>query len=553
MAHREDIRTAAVWCPDWPAVAAARAEQIGPERPLAVLGHRGVLACNAPARSAGVRRGLRRRDAQFRCPELVVVDADQGRDAAEFEAVARVLDDVVAGTELLRPGLVVLGAPGALRYYGGVDELVEALVGAVAAVDVECLVGIADELPTACLAAREGVCLPAGVDADYLADLPLRMLAAEPALLGGPELEELLDLLHRLGVRTLGAFAQISPRDVATRFGALGTTAHRIARGERWRLPSVSSPPPGLEAGEECDPPLERVDQAAFVGRRLAVRLHTGLAAAGVACVRLAVVARLADGREVRRVWRCAEPLSAEATADRVRWQLDGWITGGALAGRTEDEATGAIAALCLEPLEVVPAGQLQEGLWGAAGLSDGRARRALQRVQGLLGTEAVQVVAAGGGRGPAQQIVMAAYGEALPEGAAAAGPWPGMLTGPAPAVVAPPPTYRLRVRRDGRWHRVPLGAGFELLDAVGTPVSAGERGLLSASPACLCWPAADSRSGGRRLELAGWSAPWPEDEGWWRGGHLRMRMQVAPVGAAALLLSAAAGATIWNVEGVYE
>ena len=39
------------------------------------------------------------------------------------ETVARALDGVVAGTELLRPGLVVLSAPGALRYYGGVDEL----------------------------------------------------------------------------------------------------------------------------------------------------------------------------------------------------------------------------------------------------------------------------------------------------------------------------------------------------------------------------------------------------------------------------------------------
>lgn len=553
MVRREDIRTAAVWCPDWPAVAAARVAQIGPERPLAVLGHRGVLACNAPARSAGVRRGLRRRDAQFRCPELAVVDADPGRDAAEFEAVARVLDTVVAGTELLRPGLVVLGAPGALRYYGGVEELVSALVGAVAEIDVECLVGIADELPTACLAAREGVCLPAGVDADYLADLPLQLLAAEPALLGGPELEELLDLLRRLGIRTLGAFARLDPRDVATRFGSLGIAAHRIARGERWRLPSVSSPPPGLEVAEECDPPLERVDQAAFVGRGLAVRLHAGLAAAGVACVRLAVVARLADGRAVRRVWRCAEPLSAEATADRVRWQLDGWITGGALSGTSAETAAGAIAELCLEPLEVVPAGHLQEGLWGAAGLSDGRARRALQRVQGLLGTESVQVVAATGGRGPEQQIATVAYGEILPVQAGQEGPWPGMLTGPAPAVVAPPPTYRLRVEREGRWHLVPLGAGVELLDTGGVAVRAGERGLLSASPARLRWTAPGARSAIGELDLSGWSAPWPVDEAWWRGGELRLRMQVAPVGAAALLLSAAAGATVWNVEGVYE
>ena len=121
--HHENIRVVAVWCPDWPAIAAARAESIGVEQPLAVLRGGAVMACNAPARAAGVRRGVRRRDAQFRCPELIVREVDPGRDTAEFEPVARALDGVVAGTELLRPGLVVLSAPGALRYYGGVDEL----------------------------------------------------------------------------------------------------------------------------------------------------------------------------------------------------------------------------------------------------------------------------------------------------------------------------------------------------------------------------------------------------------------------------------------------
>lgn len=548
--HHENIRVVAVWCPDWPAIAAARAESIGVEQPLAVLHNGAVMACNAPARAAGIRRGVRRRDAQFRCPELIVRDADPGRDTAEFEPVARALDGVVAGTELLRPGLVVLSAPGALRYYGGVDELVEVLVAAVAEVDVECLVGIADEMPTAILAAREGACLEPDADADYLAPLPLGLLAAEQALLAGPELDELLDLLRRLGVRTLGAFAEIAPRDVATRFGSFGTAAHRICRGERWRLPSVSSPPPGLEVAETCDPALERIDQAAFVGRRCAVRMHDQLAAAGVACIRLAVVARLEDGREVRRVWRCAEPLSAEATADRVRWQLDGWITG-AGSGTTRDDdgveqrSGAAIVSLVLEPLEVVAAGKLQEGLWGSAGLAGARARRALQRVQGLLGTESVRVAAAAGGREPARQVDTVAYGEDFAPGRVDI-TWPGQITGPAPSVVSPPKSYRLLVTESGERRLVPLGEGVELLDRQDHAIVAGERGLLTGEPVRV-------RLGTLGLGVSGWSAPWPDDGDWWHGGALRVRMQIAPVGAAALLLSAVTGASRWSVEGVYE
>ena len=45
--------------------------------------------------------------------------------------------------------------------------------------------------------------------------------------------------------------------------------------------------------------------------------------------------------------------------------------------------------------------GALQLGLWGGVGDEEERARRALVRVQGLLGGESVQVGVLSGGRGP--------------------------------------------------------------------------------------------------------------------------------------------------------
>ena len=141
-------RVMAVWCPDWPTVAAARAEGHGLHLPLAVVGPRGVLACNAVARAVGVRRGLRRREAQFRCPELVVVAADPARDAAWFEPVVQALDAVVPGIEVLRPGLFVFSAAGALRFHGGVEQVVTRVVDAVAAAGAECQVGNSSARPT---------------------------------------------------------------------------------------------------------------------------------------------------------------------------------------------------------------------------------------------------------------------------------------------------------------------------------------------------------------------------------------------------------------------
>src|SRR5207247_687602 len=80
-------------------------------------------------------------------------------------------------------------------------------------------------------------------------------------------------------------------------------------------------------------------------------------------------------------------PPPAAALADRVRWQLDGWLT-----TTWADRPTGGIALLRLVPDEVVPDDGRQLGFWGGAREADERAARAVARLQGLLGPDAVAV-----------------------------------------------------------------------------------------------------------------------------------------------------------------
>src|SRR6185312_16980721 len=126
---------------------------------------------------------------------------------------------------------------------------------------------------------------------------------------------------------------------------------------------SGREPPAELDAVLQCDPPIDRVDAAAFAGRSLASALHQTLLAAGVGCTRLAVHAVTANGEELTRVWRCAEPLTEDATADRVRWQLDGWLNT-RTPGAKPIDAPG-VTLLRLQPVELVSAGALQLPLWG--------------------------------------------------------------------------------------------------------------------------------------------------------------------------------------------
>src|ERR1700712_2395656 len=407
---------------DWPAVAAAAAAGLCATAPVVVTRANRVVACSASARSAGVKRGLRRREAQARCPQLHVAAADQARDARYFEGVTTAVDDVVPRAEVLRPGLLVLSVRGASRYFGSEQSAAERLIDAVASAGAECQVGIADQLPTAVFAAKAGRIVEAGHDASFLAPLSIRQLAAEPSL-AEPGRDDLVDLLWRMGIRNVGQFAALSRTDVASRFGGDAITAHRFARGQPARGPSRREPASDLDVLMDCDPPVDRVDAAAFAGRSLAGELHRSLELAGVGCTRLAIHAVTADGKELSRVWRCAEPLSEDATADRVRWQLDGWLN----RRNAGERPTAPITVLRLQPVEVVSAGALQLPLWGGAGDDDRlRARRALIRVQGLLGPEAVQIPVLSGGRGPAERITWVPLGDELAPRADPGQPWPG-------------------------------------------------------------------------------------------------------------------------------
>ena len=396
-----EVRTLLVWCPDWAVVAAEIVDGLDATGPVVVLRENRVVACSEAARQEGVRQGLRRREAQSRCPRVVVVEHDPGRDARAFEAVVAAVEEVAVGVEVIRPGACALAARGPARYFGGEEAAAERIVEQIAeACAVESQVGIADGVFAAGLAARDGRVVAPGETARFLAGMPIDAL----------ERAELVDLLKRLGVKTLGDFAALPAGDVLSRFGFDGALAHRLASGRDHRPLAVRRPPPDLDVADTYDEPLERVDVAAFAGRVLAERLHERLASHGLACTRLGIEAVTADGQELHRVWRHDGTLTAAAIAERVRWQLDGWLTG-ARRGATA-RPTAGLVRLRLVPDGVLVHLGLQPGLWGDAGADRERAHRAFSRVQGLLGPEALVTPVFGGGRSADDQIRMVPWGD---------------------------------------------------------------------------------------------------------------------------------------------
>lgn len=512
------IRTLVAWCPDWPVVAAG----FGAETPVAVVAAGVVVACSAAARDHDVVTGLRRRVAEARCGDLVVLVRDEAREARAFEPVAAALCRIAPGVEVTRPGLASLATRGPARYHGGetalcqvVREAATGAVGrscAVAAPDVR--VGVADGPFAAVLAARRSAVVPAGKSADFLTGFGV-------GVLGRPELA---DLLVRLGISTLGEFAALDERSVAARFGPDGAVAHRLARGLDDRPLRASPPPAELVAMVELDPPAERVDVAVFAGRTLGEELAAQLAARGLACTLLTIEAETEHGEALARQWRAEVDFGPQTMGERLRWQLEGW-----LAGTVAEEApTGGIIRISFRAAEVIPAVGQQLGFWGGVSGADRRARRGLDRLAGMLGHEAVRTAALGGGRGPGDRVSLVAWGDSPPE-APSGGPWPGRVPAPAAALV----------------HRVPRAA--EVCDRDGLPVSVSARGRLSGIPATITL-AGDTRQGVTR-----WAGPWLADERWWdpQAGRRRARFQLLAEDHRAYLCFVEANR--WWVEATYD
>ncbi|MFF1904957.1 hypothetical protein [Kitasatospora sp. NPDC058218] len=379
-------------------------------------------------------------------------------------------------------------------------------------------VGVADGLFAAVLAARAGVLVPAGRTAEFLAPYPV-------AALGDEGLAELLD---RLGLPTIGAFAALPAEAVADRFGPTGTAAHRLARGLQPRPLVPRTEGPDLSVEQCFDPPEPLAEPLVFVARTLAEQLHRQLAGAGLTCQRVAVEVACADGRTVSRLWRHEGRLSATALAERVRWQLQAWQGAGTFAvpdgGQSHD---AGFTALRLVPDDLSPDQGRQLALWGQA-VADDRVERAVARVQAVLGHAGLRRIEPAGGRGPGEQAVRVPWGEPYDPAAPADAPWPGRLRDVWPAVV----------------HRAPVPVA--VLDAAGRPVVVDGRAGVSARPVRIAVR-------GRDLMVDGWTGPWPAVEYWWDQARARRRarFQVTVTDGRALLLTVENGE--WFVEAGYD
>ena len=268
------------------------------------------------------------------------------------------------------------------------------------------------------------------------------------------------------------------------------------------------------------------------MARGLADELHGRLGADGLACTRVLIAAETEHGeRSSGCGGRRRAARRRPAIADRVRWQLDGWLSG--TGRRSAPPPTAGITLLELVPDEVVAATGRQLGFWGGEPGPTSGPSGPWPGSPGLLGPDAVQVPEWRGGRSPAEQVALVPAA-AVDLGDDPAGGAAGRLGGTWPG-----PGARPDAGRPSPWPSTGRGRG----PTDGAEVSGRRAGRVS------------GRAGGGRPRagMVAWAGPWPVEERWWdpaATGAGPASRSSPPTASPACLTSRSRR---WAVEAVYD
>lgn len=250
-----------------------------------------TAACPA-AIAAGIRVGMALTQARALVPGLRIDPADPQGDRADLERLAHSLarrwspSVTLAGEDLL-----FLDLTGVAHLHGGEAQMLRRLHALLARAGFAAKIAVADTPGAAWAFARfrpETLLLcPPGEHGAWLAPLPVEALRLEG---------DALDLLHRLGIDSIGQLAALPRAPLVRRFGT--TIAARLDQA-LGRIPepvTPVTPPEPIAVTQRFAEPIATLEAIAHWLGDLVHRLAEALAEAGQGARRIGLVADRVDG-----------------------------------------------------------------------------------------------------------------------------------------------------------------------------------------------------------------------------------------------------------------
>ncbi|HUN62055.1 MAG TPA: DNA polymerase Y family protein [Candidatus Sulfotelmatobacter sp.] len=226
---------ACIFIPDFPVQAITRQEPDLRSKPVAVLQGAApltkVFAANPAARDRGVELGMTKLQAES-CGPLEWRWRSLAQEASAQAAlldcawtISPLIEQPRKGSAIDFCDSVVLDLAGCEKLFGSPEQIAHHLQRIAAAAGLEANVAFAGN-PEAALSAARGfpgiTLIPPGEEAAILGALPLSSLGL-PA--------EMLETLHRWGIRTYSEFAALPEIAVIERFGQEGKRWHQLSHG----------------------------------------------------------------------------------------------------------------------------------------------------------------------------------------------------------------------------------------------------------------------------------------------------------------------------------
>ena len=442
-------------------MAAARQAEVPASDPVAVFHANRVQACTAAARAEGVHIGQRRRDAQSRCPELLVTQRRPGPGRRGVRAGRR-----RGGASRAGGGGAACGRGGVLRRAArpatsdprppprnGSSTSSRRWTSSAAS-------GVADTSRWRCWRRTARPHRAAGASRPRSARRCRSPTCPGTRRSRPPERAALTDLLIRLGIETCGAFAALPAgqggHPVRRRRGAGAPAGAGPVRARA--VPPADPGGPGRRPGVRpaAGPGGHRRVRRPGAGRAVPRR---GSPTPGWPAPGWPSPPVTERGATLSRVWRCAArsppppPPTGSAGSSTA-----GSPQAGEQPGDDDDTGPGRSPCSGWSRWRRSVPGASSSGLWGSDGQDDQRAGWAFARVQGMLGPESVLSPVLSGGRGAGGPDHAVPWGDEKVSARDPAAPWPGALPAPSPARLAAADARRSPCcdddRRPGAGHR---------------------------------------------------------------------------------------------------
>jgi len=250
--------------------------------PIALLDAHVITSANARAQQLGVKPGLKRSTSLALAPQLRLGQADAARDAQALTSVAHAALAFTPAVTLPPQDAqgphqhhVLMEVQMSLRYFGGLDKLLQRLSATLAPLGHRVCIASAPTAQGAALLAR-CVCLQASRKPLHCADLDAlrHRLDSTPVWVLGPGREH-WEALQGMGLRTLSDLRRLPRSGLARRFGEALLDEIDRALGERPDPRTWITLPPAFESRLELFARADTTAQVLYGAGVLLTRLVT--------------------------------------------------------------------------------------------------------------------------------------------------------------------------------------------------------------------------------------------------------------------------------------